>query len=299
MKDIAWGLPNMWIEPALVKKLDNPSERPELARLATAHMRKAMPGVDIEFLWDGMWIRRVGANYYPDPEMFSIPIHRRELWPKLAEKHLRDADDYWFHVYKPRAGDAIVDIGAGHGEDVFAFSRAVGPEGQVWAIEPHPVSFQILEKFCALNGLSHVTGLNYACVDRPASLQIETMPVWESNYVRDGEATPTSHAVEGVTFDSLCERYGIDRIDFLKMNIEGAERTALPGCREALQRAGNVCIAAHDFRTARGEGEAFSTLSFVREFLTAAGFQLITRDEDPRYYVPYHVHGVRFLSLHS
>ena len=50
MKDIAWGLPNMWIEPALVKKLDNPSERPELARLATAHMRKAMPGVDIEFL---------------------------------------------------------------------------------------------------------------------------------------------------------------------------------------------------------------------------------------------------------
>ena len=230
----------------------------------------------------------------------TIPIRdvldsaeRRDQWPALAEKHLRDADDYWFHVYKPRAGDVIVDIGAGRGEDVFAFSRAVGPEGRVWAIEPHPVSFQIFRKFCALNNLSNVTALNFACVDRPASLQIETMPVWESNYVRDGKATASSFAVEGVTFDSLSEQHGIGRIDYLKMNIEGAERTALPGCRSALQRTHNVCIAAHDFRAARGEGEHFRTLVFVREFLSAAGFHLVTRDNDPRYYVPYHVHGAR------
>lgn len=283
----------MWLDATLVQKLDNDSGRPKLARRATAVARKAFPGVDIEFFWDGMWIRRVGPHYFPDLEMFSTPKHRRELWGTLAAKHLRDADDYWFHVYKPKAGDVIVDIGAGRGEDVFAFSRAVGPSGRVWAIEPHPVSFQILEKFCALNRLANVTALNLACVDRPASLQIETMPVWESNYVRDGEPTPTSFAVEGVTFDSLCGRHGIGCIDFLKMNIEGAERTALPGCRDALRRAGNVCIAAHDFRAERGEGEAFRTLSFVREFLTAAGFQVVTRDDDPRYYVPYHVHGVR------
>jgi hypothetical protein len=77
------------------------------------------------------------------------------------------------------------------------------------------------------------------------------------------------------------------------MNIEGAERRALPGCRDALGRARSVCIAAHDFRAARGEGEDFRTLAFVREFLTAAGFELVTRDDDPRYYVPYHVHGTR------
>ena len=244
-----------------------------------------------------MWIRRVGAHYFPDPEMLNVAEPRWQRWATQAEKHLRDADDYWFHVYKPRAGDVIVDIGAGRGEDVFAFSRAVGPEGHVYAIEPHPVSFQVLEKFCALNGLDNVRTLNFACVDKPTSLQIETLPVWESNYVRPGAATPTSHAVEGLTFDSLSERYGIDRIDFLKMNIEGAERTALPGCRNVLQRVRNVCIAAHDFREARGEGDSFRTLAFVREFLSTAGFRLITRDDDPRYYVPYHVHGVSCHSL--
>lgn len=259
----------------------------------TAEAREQFPGVDIEVLWDGMWVRRVGPDYFPDPEMFAADEKKRARWPVQAEKYLRDAEDYWFHVYKPKRGDVIVDIGAGRGEDVFAFSRAVGPEGRVVAIEPHPVSFGILEKFCELNRLSNVTALNLACVDRPAQLQIETMPVWESNYVRPGAATSTSFAVEGIPFDAVWERLGGGPIDFLKMNIEGAERTALPGCREALKNTRAVCIAAHDFRANRGEGEAFRTLGFVREFLEKSGFRLVTRDEDPRYYVPFHVHGVK------
>jgi FkbM family methyltransferase len=206
---------------------------------------------------------------------------------------LGDADDYWFHVYKPCVGEVIVDIGEGRGEDVFAFSRAVGPDGQVYAVEPHPFSFAALEKFNERNRLTNVTTINRACVNVSANLEIETLPVWESNYVRSGPASPTSFAVKGVRFDDLCSERKIERIDFLKMNIEGAERMALPGCRRALDRTRYVCIAAHDFRAARGEGEEFRTLTFVREFLTNCGFKLTTRDDDPRYYVPYHVHGRR------
>jgi FkbM family methyltransferase len=267
-------------------------DRGEVGRRATEAARAALPGVDIEIFWDGLWIRRVGANYFPDPEMFGAePKWAR--WAALAEKYLRDAEDYWMHVYKPGPGDVIVDIGAGRGEDVFAFSRAVGDAGKVFAVEPHPVSFGALEKFCEWNGLGNVRRLNKACVDRREMLQIETLPVWESNYVRGGEKSANSYPVEGVRFDELCAEAGIERIDFLKMNIEGAERRALPGCRDALKRARFVCVAAHDFRAARGEGEDFRTLALVREFLGECGFEVSTRDEDPRYYVPYHVHGVR------
>lgn len=209
-----------------------------------------------------------------------------------AAKFLRDAEDYWFHLYRPASGDVIVDIGAGRGEDVYAFSRAVGPTGQVWAIEPHPTSFSSLEELCTSEGLTNVHCLRLACIDTPRDLQIETLPVWESNYVREGSASPTSFPVRGMRFDDICLEHGIDRIDFLKMNIEGAERWALPGCEKALRRARYACISAHDFRADRGEGEEFRTLHFVREQLTAAGFDLLTRD-DPRYYVPYHVHAFR------
>src|SRR5262245_5196542 len=78
----------------------------------------------------------------------------QEARAKLAQsgKQLRDASDYWFHLYKPQAGDIIVDIGAGRGEDVYAFSQAVGETGHVIAVEPHPESFSILRRFCELHG---------------------------------------------------------------------------------------------------------------------------------------------------
>jgi len=280
-----------WISEAIVSGLDNTEGRLELARQATAAARAAATGVDIEILWDGMWIRRVGPHYFPEPDLFQVDAPKWLQSPDTAAKFLRDADDYWFYVYKPGPGDVIVDIGAGRGEDVFAFSQAVGPAGKVFAIEPHPVSFQVLEKFCEWNRLPNVIAINCACVDEAASLQIETLPVWQSNYVRTGEPSPTSFPVKGVRFDDLYAEHGIGQIDFLKMNIEGAERAALPGCRHALRRSGFVCIAAHDFRAARGEGEHFRTLDFVRRFLTESGFRLTIRDGDQRYWVPYHVHG--------
>jgi len=212
---------------------------------------------------------------------------------ELLERYLRDARDYWFHVYQPRVGDVIVDLGAGRGEDVYAFSRAVGPTGRVWAIEAHPDTFAALTALCEEHSLSNVTCVNLACVERPGNFQIETLPNWESNYVRDGAPSPTSFPVEGITFDALCERHAITRIDFLKMNIEGAERFALPGMADAMKRVLWTCVCAHDFRADRGEGEEFRTRAFVEQFLNRAGFDLVSRDDDPRYFVPYHIHGRR------
>jgi FkbM family methyltransferase len=282
-----------WIDPKVVARLDNAAGRIELGSIATLAAREAVPGVDIEIFWDGLWIRRLGPHYFPDTGMFSSPEPDWRRWIHTAEKYLRDADDYWFYIYKPRPADTIVDIGAGRGEDAFAFSRAVGAGGRVIAIEPHPDSFLALDILCRRNRLDNVTRVQRACVQKREDLQIETMPVWESNYVREGEPTATSHPVRGIRFDDLAAELCLNSIDFLKMNIEGAERMALPGCLQALGRTRYVCVAAHDFRAARGEGEDFRTLGFVREFLQNRGFRLTTRDADPRYYVPYHVHGQR------
>jgi len=247
----------------------------------------------IEAFWDDIYGWRIGDVRIPDPEMPSRTPEAAAKRVLILTKYQRDVADYWFHQYKPSPGDVIVDIGAGRGEDVYEFSRAVGATGQVWAVEPHPVSFLALSKLCEWNQLSNVRLFNMACTERAQQLSIETMPVWESSYVHDGAGSENSHPVEGMPFDELAAREGMGHVDYLKMNIEGAERQALPGCTRVLDRTQNVTIAAHDFRADRGEGEQFRTLGLVREFLAARGFSLTTRDEDRRYYVPYHVHGTR------
>src|SRR3954470_8407465 len=146
----------------------------EHATQATAAARAAT-GADLEVRWDGEWIVRVGDVLFPAPDLFHRGDPDWKKWAARPAKHLRDAGDYWFHVYKPQHGDVIVDIGAGRGEDVFAFARAVEPGGRVWALEPHPVSFAALRELCSRNGLLNVELVNVACVDRPGALQIETL----------------------------------------------------------------------------------------------------------------------------
>jgi len=283
----------MWIAETRAAQMERAGAQQELAVEATSELQ-SQTGEDLEIVFeDGLWMHRAGKLWFPDSPRFAYDDGCWTKWSARGAKFRRDAADYWFHIYKPQAGDVIVDIGAGHGEDVFAFSEAVGPTGTVWAVEAHPGSFRLLERFCLKNGLSNVRLLNCAAMDRRGTLQIQTLAVWESNFVYQGPATPTSHAVEAYRFDEICATHGIDRIDFLKMNIEGAERFALPGMPDALRRARFACISAHDFRAARGEGDEFKTHDFVLKTLQNAGFSLVLRSDDPRYYVKEHIHGHR------
>jgi FkbM family methyltransferase len=259
---------------------------------ATAIGRRVLPGTDIGVFWQGMWIYRLGPHYFPMPE---VREPEEWIWHDLsnaAARYLHEAESYWYHLYRPKAGDVVVDIGAGRGEDAYAFSRAVGDAGRIYACEAHPTSFAALEKFCALNRVANVTALNVACLDQSRRVQIETLASWKQNYIRQDGASATSLAVEGVPFDRIWEEHGIGCINLLKMNIEGAERLALPGCRKALDHTQNVSVATHDYRAERGEGEWFRTGGFVRAFLQECGFHVTVR-EDCRDWARGHIHATR------
>lgn len=201
------------------------------------------------------------------------------------------AEDFWYYLYRPRQGDIVVDIGAGRGEDVLAFSQAVGAGGRVVAIEADAESFARLQQLCATELLANVTPLNIACMDRSCAVRVEAKENWVSTSVRVATEAGTEPLIQGLRFDDIAARLGIASIDFLKMNIEGAEREALPGCAAALARSRYVCIAAHDFRAERGDGEGFRTRDFVTGFLSEAGFEVTIRSNDARSYVRDHVHG--------
>jgi FkbM family methyltransferase len=163
----------------------------------------------------------------------------------------------------------------------------------VIAIEAHPGSFAILKSFCKLNRLTNVTVLHAAAMDKSGTIGIaESQSSWMENSVEYGERA-SGVQVRAETLDRICEEHGVKGIAFLKMNIEGAERFALPGMASIISRIQTICVACHDFRYEAGEGEQFRTREFADKFLTDHGFSVISRRSDPRDYVRDHLFGMR------
>lgn len=282
----------MTLKRALIHRLDIPGCRWLLAWALTLKARQSLQE-NVEIRYDGMWQHRFRSYIVPDGPTFDYYEWTILSWRQEISNYLRNAADFWFVDYHPKAGDVIIDVGAGRGEDTLTFSKAVGPTGRVIAIEADPLCFRILERFCTLNHLLNVTPIHAAVMDKPQTVTIrKTLNEWRGNSVMTHGAGP-GVPVAAQTLDQICEKEGLGKIDFLKMNIEGAETPALTGATHMMQETQNVSIACHDFRAEAGHGEAYRTLQFVEKFLKQHNFVLSRRLDDPRDFVRDHVYGRR------
>jgi FkbM family methyltransferase len=190
--------------------------------------------------------------------------------------------DYFCSVYRPRPGDVVLDVGAGVGSEAYYFSRAVGANGRVIAIEAHPDTCLCLRKFCEYNQLRNVTVMNTAVSDRRSEVLISGDEKHVSNTILNATS---GTRVKATSLDELVDDLALARIDFIKMNIEGAEKLAIRGMDRTLKKTGTVCISCHDFKADQDGDEALRTKTAVREFLVEKGFRVTTRDDDARPWV--------------
>jgi FkbM family methyltransferase len=177
---------------------------------------------------------------------------------------------WWFRLYTPGPGDVIVDVGAGDGADLETYADRVGPGGLVLAIEAHPELYQ--QAVVAASGRSMIRCVQAGCVDRPGSAWIESGEPWEGRTVQRSPSATHVTSVPAYTLDAIVQGHGLQRIDLLKMNIEGSEIAALQGAAATLAMTRHAVIGAHEFRAEWGEGEHFRTRETVIAMLDAAGF---------------------------
>jgi FkbM family methyltransferase len=197
-------------------------------------------------------------------------------------------NDFWCHDYQPQLGDTIVDIGAGIGDDAVAFSRLVGKNGRVIAIEAHPHTYRCLVKTIKANRLDNVIAVNAAVADREGYITISDGENYLSNNIHAGMGTVK---VQARTLANILKQTDSSRVDLIKMNIEGAETAALEGMTEILRTLPHVVVSCHDFKADRGESTEFRTYESVYQLLNSSGFQLLGREEDPRPEVRYFLYG--------
>jgi len=283
------------IRRSLIHALDRPGGRALLAWLTTWYARNKMGrGHDLSVFYDDVWIRRLGPCYLADSPRY--PYYGDTVTD--SERDFRsifdDTYDWWFHVYKPRMGDVIIDVGAGTGSDTLVFSRSVGINGTVLAVEAHPTTFRCLTKLCQWNRLENTICLQCAIIDRQGVVYIDDSSDYRASSVgRLPDNGRSDKIVSGVSLDEICAEYAIAKVNFLKMNVEGAERLAIRGMNDVIRQTDYVAIACHDFRANRGDGEQFRTRSLVIDFLRSNHFRIVTRDDDPRPWARDHIHAIR------
>lgn len=198
--------------------------------------------------------------------------------------------DYWCYNYKLRSGDTVIDIGAGIGDDAVAFSRLVGKNGRVIAVEAHPTTYRCLLKTIKANRLDNVIAINAAVSDKDGYIAISDGDNFLSNSIHAGKGAVK---VQARTLDNILRETGSTRVDLIKMNIEGAETAALEGMKEICRTPVHIVVSCHDFKADRGESAEFRTYESVHQILTNSGFHLRGRKGDPRPEVRYYLYGTK------
>jgi FkbM family methyltransferase len=155
------------------------------------------------------------------------------------------------------AADAIVaDVGANIGI-VSALLSGLCPKGHVYAFEPVAENYAHLAANVAANALENVTVQQVALFDIDGEIEVEYDPGYPGgSHVGEGGT-----AVPALRFDTWAHHQSLDRLDLVKIDVEGAELAVLDGAAETLRRFRPiVVIECNPVTLARFGGTSYAAL---------------------------------------
>ena len=264
----------MWIKHWLVRKFDRLDLKVQI-RVANIYYR-LLGGQNHRVKLAGDVVKHQFAD-----AVICAPIARIP-----TPQHFKEATiDFFCWKYTPKIGDVVIDIGAGFGTEALTFSSLVGPAGTVLCVEPHPLISKCLLGTVQGNRLENTRVESVALNGVKGTVQLgNSSLLWESNSIISRSDKVVD--VEAITFGELLSRNSLTgaKIDFVKMNIEGAEWPVLQNMVEEISMIQNFAISCHDFKGQWLGKPEFRTYMLVTEFLRNNGFTVSPR-ADRRPYV--------------
>ena len=202
-----------------------PSRLKGKSRLARTLLGRALDGRDLEL--KDRYGSRILVPGVIDPVGFYLLID--------AGYEQREVD-FVLRCLEP--GSTFVDIGANVGTFVFPAARKVGMDGRVIAVEASPRIFPYLQRSVDLNRATNVILRRCAASDVAGPVQFFEPPLEKFAMGALAQQFHTNPVeVDALPLDQILEEEGIDRVDVLKVDVEGFERAVFKGAQGLLQRA--------------------------------------------------------------
>jgi len=164
-----------------------------------------------------------------------IRIHTTDLWA-LQQVLIERA----YECSLAADPKVIIDGGANIGTtSVFYANRY--PEARIYAVEPDPSNFRMLQKNrCNYPAVTPIWGALWKDEQSVKIAPPQTFSHWGVRVLGEGTQVPS------FTVPSLMNRYGLDFVDILKLDVEGAEYEVLCTAPEWIERVGMIAIETHD-----------------------------------------------------
>lgn len=144
-------------------------------------------------------------------------------------------------------GMIVFDVGANVGDYSILFSKLVGESGQVYAFEPASSTVSILQQRLDKFDCRNVVAIRKAVFSEDGIVTLNEFPddysAWNSLGIpkMHNPADPSvlvpivkTEAIDAIRLDTFCSEVGIEKIDYLKVDVEGAERDVLEGAGRLL-----------------------------------------------------------------
>ena len=146
-------------------------------------------------------------------------------------------------------GDVCFDVGAAGGTYMWLLWRYSSPGGRVFSFEPRPRSARAIDRFRRLAGMESVSVHQVGFAEQEKSVTV-LIPTWNGlQFTTRAFVAPEDEAevpegftdlrpltIQLTTLDGFVVSAGVDRIDFLKADVEGGELWLLEGARASIER---------------------------------------------------------------
>ncbi|MEA5466506.1 FkbM family methyltransferase [Leptothoe sp. PORK10 BA2] len=181
-----------------------------------------------------------------------------------------------FLMTSVNSGDVVFDIGANGGIFTVIAAKKVGENGHVYAFEPGGRELEILKRNIELNGLTNVTVVEVAVSNESGETKFAISEDGAMNSISEtqhpGQKIQSWTTVPVVTLDEFVAEQKIDHINFIKVDVEGAEKLVFDGA-ESLLDSHEPIIIMFEATNVTSSGFGYSTKDIIYQLFNQ-GFEV-------------------------
>lgn len=224
------------------------------------------------------WLRLKYLKHLPAGKIYSQPLLGKPVYFTAPQELLHGLQEIFLdEIYKQELPEKsyILDCGANIGLSVL-YLKHICPTAKIIAFEPDQLNWELLQKNLAAHGLRDI--------------EVQQAAVWKENTTlhfsaRQGMASRLSSENDSNTLPvkAIRLRDWLDRpVDFLKIDIEGAEYEVLMDCADHLKQVKRIFIEYH------GQFSQQKELTHLLHIVQQSGFKYYIKEATPVFRTPFY-----------